>query len=242
MHQISVYPHLFVRTVYYFVDCLIGNILHRYGQIAAVIFKHSLYFPENQRWFCFSQRYYGTFFYRQLAVRNYFVYVYCTYVSQAFAFRTRTYRCVEREVIGRRIAIRNSRCRTHQAFRVILYATRRKILNHNQAITAFQRKIYALFKAFQIFFVYYEFVDHKLHVMVLVPVEFHSFGYLDYFAVHPHVQETSAPLCFEQFFVMPFPVAHQRSEDIYLVFGVILHYKIQQLLTCVANHLLAGYI
>ena len=111
-----------------------------------------------------------------------------------------------------------------------------RIQYHNQSIPLLHGSCNTLLQAFLILFIYNQFINDHLYIMVLITVEFHAVNNLTHFPIHTHIQITFLPHLFEKFFVMTFTCTHQRSQHKNLFALIIFMNQFKNLFFGVFHH------
>ena len=114
------------------------------------------------------------------------------------------------------------------------------IQQEHKSIPLFQRLAHAACKALVVLVLHNQLIYDNFNIMVLIPIDFHSFFQLHYLAVHAYVEKTFAAYGVEKLFIVSLTVAHQRSKQIYLMTDVITQNKAEDLLLCILHHPLTG--
>ena len=108
------YLQSFVGAVEYVGQRFLRKLSYRSGQLMAVFLAYCLDLPEYHRVAVFAERCDASVAYGERRLGHYLGAVDDIDLSEAFAERTRALRGVEREVVGRRLAVGDAADRIHQ--------------------------------------------------------------------------------------------------------------------------------
>ena len=239
VHQLLPYAHVLHRAVEYLAHRLLGDVFHRCVQRASVPVEQGFYLPEYHLVLVFAQGHNRPLADGERRVGNHLHKVDPVDVAQTLAARTCSLGRVERELVGRRVAVRHARRGAHQALAVILRLARVLFHYHQQAVALLHCRGHALPEPLVVLVPHAQLVYHHLYVVVLVAVGLHAARYFNNLAVHSHVQVSLAAHALEQLAVVPLSVAHERGQDVYRLAVVALVYHAQHVVLGVFHHLLA---
>ena len=232
----------FVSPVHDLIDRFFRDIFDRGLQRYAIFLANSFDLPKYQGVFIFSQRHNPTAVNAERGIGDDFVHVQQIDLSQSFTFRASTLRRVEREIMGSRFAVRQTRHRIHQPTAEMAHFVRLGIQHEYQAVTLLHSDTQAFFQTTFVRFRNDQFIDHNLDTVHLIPVELHAMKDLLHLTIHPDIQIAFFPHLFEKFLIMSLTVTDKRSEQVGLLPLILVHNQFQRLLLGVFHHLLATQI
>ena len=211
-HQLPAYLQPLVRAIQHLVEGLVGQLGHRCLQRSLITFQQGLYLPEYHTVLVLAQRDDGTGGYGKRSVGYHLVYVYQAHHAQPLALGTGALRRIEREVMRRRLPIRQTGDGTHQPLAVMPYTAIVLVQHHQQSVALLHGRSHGVSQARIILVLRHQFVDDHLHIMILISVQLHARQGLAHFAVHTYIQIALLAYLLEQFLIMSFSVTHQRSQ------------------------------
>ena len=156
--------------------------------------------------------------------------------------RTGSFWGVEGKHVWCRVLIGDAGNGVHQSLGEVLTFCSAFFDNHHHAVAQFHRRGHTLADAFLVAFLHHELVNHRLDVMVLVSVDFHTSFYLPDFAVDAHVEIALAAQSLEEFTIVTLAHAHEWGEEEDGLALVFIEDKVDDLLFRIFHHLLAALV
>ena len=124
----------------------------------------------------------------------------------------------------------------------MLHGTSLIIHDHEQALTLFHRHLNGFLETVINTVLYRNAVYDHLNIVVLIAVNLHATGNLQYLTVHPDMQVAFAAHALEEFPVMPLTASHHGSKDEDFLARIVVRHHLDDLLLGVFHHRLPRHV
>ncbi len=241
-YDVLVDAYVLERTVQDLAHRLVRDVPAGRLQRAVVFLENGIDLPEDHLVFIFAQWRNGTVVYAHRVIGNHLLQVNLVDIAQSLAMRACPFGRVEREDIGRWLAVGKSGHGVHEALGEILGLARVAVHDHDDTVTLAHGNLHRVLQAFVVLALHLELVHHHFDVVVLVSVHLHAPRDLLDLSVHTDVEVSLLAHALEEFAVMSLALSDEGCEDIDGVSDIVCQDHVDDLLLGVFHHLLAAEV